>query len=81
MTTEILVLGPGCARCQALFDRAAEAVRSLGLDARVEKVDDVGEMVRRGIMASPALVVHDEVVVAGHVPTPTRIRELLEATV
>jgi small redox-active disulfide protein 2 len=77
MTIQIKVLGPGCARCQTLFENTKEAVARLGLDARVEKVEDVSEMVSRGILASPALLVDDDLVLAGHVATPRRIGELL----
>lgn len=76
---KIQVLGPGCDRCQTLSRNASEAIAALGLDAAVEDVHDVGEIVRRGILTTPALVVDDEVVVAGHVPTASHIRELLQA--
>ena len=78
MTTQIRVLGPGCARCQKLYENATEAVAEMGLDAHVEKIDDVAEIVRRGIMATPALVVDEELVLAGQVPSVLTIREVLE---
>jgi small redox-active disulfide protein 2 len=77
MTTQIRVLGPGCARCQKLYENTNEAVAEIGLDAHVEKVDDIAEIVRRGIMATPALVVDEELVLAGHVASVTAIREAL----
>ncbi len=77
MTTEIRVLGPGCAKCQKLYENTTEAVAEMGLDAHVEKVDDIGEIVRRGILATPALVVDDELVLAGHVPSVLTLREVL----
>ncbi len=77
MTTEIRVLGPGCARCQKLYENTTEAITEMGLDANVEKVDDIAEIVRRGIMATPALVVDDELVLAGHVPSVITLRDVL----
>lgn len=77
MTIEIKVLGPGCVRCQTLYENARIAVERLGIDANVEKIEDVGEMVSRGILASPALLVNDELVLAGHVATPQKIGELI----
>jgi len=71
------VLGPGCARCQTLYEHARQAVDELGLDAEVRKVEDLSELVARRIWATPALVVDGQVVLAGHVPTASRIRELL----
>jgi small redox-active disulfide protein 2 len=81
MTIQIRVLGPGCIRCKTLFENTEEAVARLGLDARVEKVEDVGEMASRGILTSPALVVNDELLLAGHVATPRAIEQLLAAWV
>jgi len=77
----IQVLGPGCVRCHTLSRNTSEAVASLGLDAEVEEVADIAEIVRRGIMATPALVVDDEVVLSGRVPTVSHVRELLAARI
>jgi len=77
MTTQIRVLGPGCARCQKLYENTTEAIAELGLDAHVAKVDDIGEIVRRGILATPALVVDEELVLAGHVASIPTLREVL----
>jgi len=77
MTTDIRVLGPGCYRCQALYENTLLAVSDLGLDAEVTKVEDIREMLSRGIMASPALVVDGRLVMAGNVPTPSKVGELL----
>jgi small redox-active disulfide protein 2 len=78
---KIQVLGPGCVRCHTLSRNTTEAAASLGLDAQVEEVTDIAEIMRRGIMATPALVVDDEVVLAGRVPTARHVRELLSARV
>jgi len=77
MTTDIRILGPGCFRCQALYENTLLAVGELGLDAEITKVEDISEMLTRGIMATPALVVDDQVVMAGNVPSPHRVGELL----
>jgi small redox-active disulfide protein 2 len=77
MTTQIRVLGPGCARCQALYENTLVAVVQFGLDAQVTKVDDMSEMLTRGIMTTPALVVDDVLVMAGDVPDPIKVGQLL----
>ena len=77
MTIHIRVLGPGCYRCQALYENTLMAVDEIGLDAQVTKVDDIAKMLSRGIKASPALVVDEELVMAGSVPTPRQLGELL----
>ena len=77
MTTQIRVLGPGCARCQKLYENTTQAVTEIGMDAHVVKVDDVAEIARRGILATPALVVDEELVLAGHVASIPSIRQIL----
>ena len=79
MTTQIRVLGPGCYRCQELYEHTTEAVAELGLDADVQKVVDLTEIARRGILATPALVVDEELVLTGQVPTKKQIEELLSS--
>lgn len=77
MTTKIRVLGPGCFRCQALYENTLMAVDELGLDAEVVKVEDIREMLQRGIIGSPALVVDEKLVMEGNVPTPRTLGEFL----
>jgi len=73
----IKVLGPGCANCVNLERITREAVETLGLDATIEKVTDFPTIAGYGVMATPALVVDDKVVVSGRVPTETEVRGLL----
>ncbi|KNE80777.1 MULTISPECIES: thioredoxin family protein [Streptomyces] len=73
----IKVLGPGCANCKALERVTRDAVATLGLDARIEKVTDYGAIAGYGVMSTPALVVDERVLVSGRVPTPAQVRELL----
>ncbi len=73
----IKVLGPGCANCVNLERITREAVDTLGLDATIEKVTDFATIAGYGVMATPALVVDERVVVSGRVPTETEVRGLL----
>jgi len=75
----IKVLGPGCTNCKTLERIAREAVEALGLDATIEKVEDFPTIVSYGVMSTPALVIDEQVVVSGRVPTPSHVRELLSA--
>ncbi len=74
---EIKILGTGCSKCQALEALTHEAVDELGLAADFEKVTDPGEIASWGVMATPALVIDDEVVVAGRVPSKAAIAAIL----
>ncbi len=74
---KIEVLGTGCARCNKLYEAAKEAVARSGRDAKVVKVEDLAEILKRGIMVTPALVVDGQVKAAGKVPKPSEIVKLL----
>ncbi len=76
---EIKILGTGCTKCQTLEALTHEAVDELGLTAAFEKVTDPGEIASWGVMATPALVIDDAVVVAGRVPSKTDITALLSS--
>jgi small redox-active disulfide protein 2 len=73
----IKVLGPGCANCVNLEKATRQAVADLGLTADVEKVTDYAAIAGYGVMSTPALVVDDEVVLAGRVPTAAQVRDIL----
>ncbi|MEZ5117379.1 MAG: thioredoxin family protein [Candidatus Nanopelagicales bacterium] len=75
----IKVLGPGCANCQNLEKATRQAVDELGLDATIEKVTDYADIAAYGVMSTPGLVVDDEVVLTGRVPTAAQVRDLLAA--
>jgi small redox-active disulfide protein 2 len=77
VTVKIRVLGPGCFRCQALYENTLMAVDELGLDAEVVKVEDIREMIQRRIIGSPALIVDEKLVMEGNVPTPRTLAEFL----
>lgn len=73
----IQVLGTGCAKCKALTANAEAAVRELGLDAKVEKVEDVREIVKFKVLSTPALVLDGRVRATGKVLSTEAIKQLL----
>lgn len=75
----IKILGSGCANCQNLEKAARQAVDELGLEATFEKVTDYADIASYGIMRTPSLVVDEEVVLSGRVPTASQVKELLTA--
>jgi small redox-active disulfide protein 2 len=74
---KIAVLGTGCAKCTKLYDTAREAVAALGLDAEVQKVSDIQQILAYGVMITPALVVDGQVKLAGKVPTVDELKAML----
>ena len=73
----VQVLGPGCAKCTKLKENADTAVSELGIEATVEKIEDINEITSFGVMMTPALAVDGEVKVVGKVPTVEDIKGLL----
>ena len=73
----IQVLGPGCAKCQALLKNAEEAVKQLGMEAHIEKVSDINMITSFGVMMTPALVVDGELKLQGKVATVDEIKRIL----
>lgn len=73
----IKVLGPGCANCKKLEEVAREAVASLGIDARIVKVTDMGEIIAYNVLKTPGLVINEKLVSSGRIPTPASVAEWL----
>ncbi|KAB3531896.1 thioredoxin family protein [Alkaliphilus pronyensis] len=73
----IKVLGTGCKNCKTLEENARIAIKELNIEAEVEKVADIKEIVNYGVFKTPALVIDDKVVSSGRVLKPDEIKELL----
>lgn len=74
----IKILGTGCASCKKLEAHAKEAVKELGIEASVEKVEDLQAIMAYGVMKTPALVVDEQVKVMGRVPSINDIKQYLK---
>lgn len=74
----IKVLGSGCKKCGLLEDNTRKAVEALGIEATIEKVTNMDDILAFGVMRTPALVVNDKVVLAGSIASPQKIQTLLE---
>ena len=75
----IQVLGTGCARCKTLLENVQKAVEELGVDALVEKVDDIQKIMAFEILMPPGLVIDGVVKAAGRVPNVEDIKTLILA--
>ena len=74
---KIVVLGPGCARCETLAKLTQQAVEQVGIECEFEKVTDIKEFMKYGMMMTPGLVVDGELKVQGKVPSLDEIKKLL----
>ncbi|AGA68491.1 small redox-active disulfide protein 2 [Desulfitobacterium dichloroeliminans LMG P-21439] len=73
----IKILGTGCTNCKKLEANANEAVKELGIEAVVEKVEDLQAIMAYGVMKTPALVVNEQVKAMGKVLSAEDIKKFL----
>ncbi len=73
---DIKILGTGCKKCKKLEENVREAVNSEGMDASVEKVEDMQEIMEYGVMSTPALVIDGKVKSTGKILTAEEIIKL-----
>ena len=74
---KIIVLGPGCPRCETLAKLTREAADHIGIEYEFEKVTDIKEFMKFGMMMTPGLVVDGELKVQGKVPSLDEIKSML----
>ena len=74
---KIEVLGTGCAKCKRLHANAEQAAKDAKIIAEIVKVEDIAEIVSRGIMLPPALIINGEVRAEGRVPDVDEIKRML----
>lgn len=75
----VKILGSGCASCTKLEEIVRGIVAELGIDATVEKVTDLNDIVGYGVMTTPALVVDEQVKFAGRIPPVEDIKRVLQS--
>jgi small redox-active disulfide protein 2 len=73
----IKVLGSGCANCHKVEELTKQAVAQLGVQAQVEMVTDMKEIMRYGVMGTPGIVINEKVVSVGRVPALSQITTMI----
>jgi len=74
----IKILGTGCSKCEALERETITALAELNVAADVQKVTRMDEIMQYDVMLTPALVINDQVKVAGRVPKPEELKKLIK---
>ena len=74
---KIQILGTGCSKCKTLASNVEKAVKELGLEAQVEKVTGIEDILKFQILMTPGLVLDGQVKAAGRVPSTDEIKQLL----
>ena len=73
----IQVLGTGCGKCKALHEVVKKAVQDTGVDAQVEKVEDIQQIMAFQLIMTPGLVINGAVKAAGRVPNIEEIKRMI----
>lgn len=75
--TKIQILGTGCPKCKKLTENAEKAVQELDGDYEIVKVKDINEIIKFGVMMTPALAVENDVKSVGKVLSPEEIKKII----
>ncbi len=75
---KIEVLGTGCPKCMSVEQNVKKALAELAVPADVEKVTDIQQIIQRGVMSTPALVIDGKLILQGKIPTVEQLKELIK---
>jgi small redox-active disulfide protein 2 len=77
MSKVIKILGTGCQKCQSMTGIVKDVVLENNIDATIEKVEDIMEIMKFNVMSTPALVIDGEITIKGRVPSKDEVLALL----
>ena len=77
---KLQILGTGCPKCRQLADNAKAAAEQLGIEYELEKITEINDIMKHGVMLTPGLVVDGEVKSSGKVPDMDAIKKILAAS-
>ena len=76
---KIEILGSGCSKCNTVEKIVRQTVEELGISAEIVKVEDMQEIINRGIMMTPAVFIDGEAKVVGRIASPDEIKKWLQS--
>ncbi|MDO6602564.1 small redox-active disulfide protein 2 [Arenibacter algicola] len=77
MSKVIKILGTGCPKCQSMTGVVQNVISENNIDATIEKVEDIMEIMKYNVMTTPALVIDDVITIKGRVPSKDEVLALL----
>jgi len=75
---KIEILGPGCPKCHNTEENVKKALSELNMAAEVVKVSDISEIIEKGVMQTPALILDGRIVIQGKIPSVEQIRKFIQ---
>jgi small redox-active disulfide protein 2 len=75
---EIKILGTGCPKCKTLEKITIEVVDENQFDVNVSKIEDIMEIMNYGVIATPALVINEKLVLSGRLPSKEEVKNLIK---
>jgi small redox-active disulfide protein 2 len=75
---KIKILGTGCQKCRKMEDVVKQVVAQLGVDAQIEKVEDIQRIMAYNVLITPVLVIDEQVKIKGRVPLAEEVKSLLQ---
>ena len=78
MKISLKILGSNCAKCKRLEEVTSEVVKENNIDADVQKVEDLVQIMSYRVMSTPALVINEKVVASSRVPSKSEIKAYIE---
>ena len=73
----VKVIGPGCVKCKTTYNNVLEALKETGIDANVEKIEDIEEMMKYNILSTPVLMIDEDIKIKGRIAHINEIKTLL----
>ena len=74
---DIKILGPGCPKCKTTYNNVLEAVKQLGIEAKVIKIEDIMEIMKYNVLSTPVLMVNEVAKIKGRTADVSEIKQLL----
>lgn len=78
MSKTIKILGTGCSKCKTTANLVKEVVNEQNIDAEIIKIEDIMEIMEYNVITTPAIIVDEEIVIKGRIPSKKELEELFE---
>lgn len=78
MAVKVEILGSGCPRCKQTTKIMEIASKELGIDVNIVKVEDISEIIERGVISTPAVAINRKIVLSGKIPSLDEAKKLLK---